>query len=742
MNSNLTTIPREIHSGMVTPTSVIASGRRLDPPVPVNDARPRTPNANPSPRRPGGVPMRTVVRWFIVVVVMGHGLIHLLGAAKGLGWAEVAALPEPIGPAMGFAWLTAAAAVVATGVLLAVRNRRWWVAGTAGVVISQAVILTSWNDAKTGTVANVLLLAALGYTLASRGPRSYRAEYQRRTAAALHESHPGTGAVVTETDLAHLPGLVAEYVRRSGAVGQPRVRSMHARIHGRIRAGANAPWMTYTGEQVNTYGPTPSRLFWMDATLFGLPVDVLHVFAGPAATMRVKLCSVVPMVNAAGPDMDRAETVTLFNDLCILAPAALIDAPIVWQPLDDNHVRGIFTNGAQTVTADLTFNDGDLVDFVSDDRMSTSRDGSTFTPQRWSTPVHDYRTFGARRIATYGEGRWHTTHPQGQYAYLEYNLDAITCNPRRAPTPRQGPMHLNQPGSERGEGRLALPPNSGVRVGLDRRRVLARGRAPYLLSGALVVAAAIAAGFSFFSSSLLTGAPVTVGCLRGTALVILVVGLPVLAAAMTRTAHGSARGLVVWLGALAYLLYQAVMFCFATPVNKLFLFYIAYLGLAVWSIVVVLRATDLTGYSARLSPRLPARFIAGFALTLAVLNAYAWLASIVPAVFSSKPSTLVQDTGLLTNPVFVQDLAIWLPLLITAALATWRRQAWGILITGAMLAMFVLESIGIATDQWFGSQAAPLSNAASMSMVPVFAVVAVISALPLIWYCRNLDRAL
>lgn len=242
---------------------------------------------------------------------------------------------------------------------------------------------------------------------------------------------------MTETDLAHLPGLVAEYVRRSGAVGQPRVRSVHARIHGRIRAGANAPWMTYTGEQVNTYGPAPSRLFSMDATLFGLPVDVLHVFAGPAATMRVKLCSVVPIVNAAGPDMDRAETVTLFNDLCILAPAALIDAPILWQPVDDNHVRGIFTSGSQTVTADLTFDDGDLVDFVSDDRMSTSRDGSTFTPQRWSTPVRDYRTFGARRIATYGEGRWHTTDPQGHYAYLEYNLDAITCNPRTAPTRRQ-----------------------------------------------------------------------------------------------------------------------------------------------------------------------------------------------------------------------------------------------------------------------------------------------------------------
>ena len=377
--------------------------------------------------------MRTVVRWFIVVVVVGHGLIHLLGAAKGLGWAEVTALPEPIGPAMGLAWLAAAAAVMATGVLLALRNRIWWVAGTVGVVLSQAVILTSWNDAKAGTVVNVLLLAALGYTYASRGPTSYRAEYQRRAAAALRESHPSTGAVVTETDLAHLPGLVAEYVRRSGAVGQPRVRSVHARIHGRIRSGANARWMTYTGEQVNTFGPAPSRLFWMDATMFGLPVDVLHVLAGPTATMRVKLCSVVPMVNAAGPDMDRAETVTLFNDLCILAPAALIDAPIVWQPVDGHHVRGTFTNGAQTVTADLTFDDGDLVDFVSDDRMSTSREGSAFTSQRWSTPVRDYRTFGARRLATHGEGRWHSTDAQGQYAYLEYNLDAITCT-RRSPT--------------------------------------------------------------------------------------------------------------------------------------------------------------------------------------------------------------------------------------------------------------------------------------------------------------------
>ncbi len=149
--------------------------------------------------------------------------------------------------------------------------------------------------------------------------------------------------------------------------------------------------MTFTGEQVNTYGSAPSRLFLMDATMRGLPVDVLHVFVGRCATMRVKACSLVTMVDAAGPDIDRAETVTLFNDLAVLVPAALIDAPIAWQTLDDQHVRGAFTNGAHTVTAELIFNDAhELVDFISDDRLAASENGKSFTPKRWSTPLSGY----------------------------------------------------------------------------------------------------------------------------------------------------------------------------------------------------------------------------------------------------------------------------------------------------------------------------------------------------------------
>jgi len=119
--------------------------------------------------------------------------------------------------------------------------------------------------------------------------------------------------------------------------------------------------------------------------------------------------------------------VTLFNDLCVFAPAALVDRGILWQELDPHTVRATFTNGHHTTRAVLSFNDrGELTDFVADGRGAMSADGQTITPMRWSTPLADYRAFGSHRLMARGEGVWHA--PEGSYAYLRFHLDAIEFN--------------------------------------------------------------------------------------------------------------------------------------------------------------------------------------------------------------------------------------------------------------------------------------------------------------------------
>lgn len=391
--------------------------------------------------------MTTLVRWVVVTVLLGHGLLHLLGVAKGFGWAEISQLRQPIGPGGGFLWLTAAVLVLGSAVLIAVRAPTWWWSvAVLGAVVSQVAITTSWSDARFGTLGNVVLVLAAVVGFASLGPASFHAQYRDRARDALADSPATSGALVTAQDLSGLPGPLAAYLRRSGVLGRPPVSSFSAQFHGRIRSGPDQAWMPFTGEQVNTYGPRPRRLFIMDATRSGLPVTVLHSFSDTTATMRVRVLSLFTVVNASGPEMDRGETVTVFNDLVVLAPGAIVNAPVRWTAMDAHHVRGVYTDGDQTVSAVLTFDaDHDLVDFVSDDRLRASTDGKTFEHQTWSTPLSEHRNTDGRRVLAVGEGQWHAPPPEGLFTYVELHVDDITYNEGdldRAPQSLTSVVHI------------------------------------------------------------------------------------------------------------------------------------------------------------------------------------------------------------------------------------------------------------------------------------------------------------
>jgi hypothetical protein len=373
--------------------------------------------------------MGTAVRWALIVVLAGHGLIHLLGVAKAFGWAEVKSLEEPIGRGAGAFWLLAAVLVLVAAAMIALRAPTWWwVVALVAALVSEAAIVSSWSDAKAGTAANVLLVLAAVYGFASLGPTSFDARWRDQTADALAAASAPSG-VVTAAEVDALPAPVARYVRRSGAVGRPQVRSFYAEVHGRIRSGPDQSWMSFTGHQLNTYGAQPRRFFLIHASKSGLPVTVYHAYDDAGATMRGRVLDLVPIVDAKGPEMDRSETVTLLNDLVFFAPGALVDAPIRWSRVSDTSVDATYTRGDQTVTARLVFDEeGDLVDFISDDRMRASDDGASLTAQRWHTPMSHHTTFRGVRILSEGQGMWFAPPPEGHFAYIDVHIDDIAYN--------------------------------------------------------------------------------------------------------------------------------------------------------------------------------------------------------------------------------------------------------------------------------------------------------------------------
>jgi hypothetical protein len=259
-------------------------------------------------------------------------------------------------------------------------------------------------------------------------PPRLRASYEHDVNLALVRSIPPT--LVTKADLMYLPPPVQRYLRLADVVGRPRVHNFRVRMHGRFRIGPKASWMPVKGEQHN-FIDEPARFFFLHGSMFGIPIQGYHRYVGSTATMDVRAMGLIQVARASGPEMDVGETVTMFNDMCVMAPATLIDPSIEWTGVDDRHARAQFTNAGHTITAELEFNDAaELINFWSDDRYQLSDDGRTAKRVRWSTPMREYTTFGLVRLASAGAAWWHE--PGHEYPYIELTFDDVRYNVGRS----------------------------------------------------------------------------------------------------------------------------------------------------------------------------------------------------------------------------------------------------------------------------------------------------------------------
>jgi hypothetical protein len=259
------------------------------------------------------------------------------------------------------------------------------------------------------------------------------------------------------------------------------------------------------------------------------------------------------------------------------------------------------------------------------------------------------------------------------------------------------------------------------------------------LIAAAAVANALAAGATFFVPDLLTGPAVTNAQARGTSLIMLAIAIPLLAVATWLAGQGSWRALLFSIGSLAYLAYNDFLLLFATPFNPLFLVYVAAMSLTGFALATTIGTTDHAAVAER-CPRVPVRGIAVYAWVVAFLNALVWLRTIVPATFAPDPTSFLADSGVATNPVFVQDLTFWLPGAVLIGVLLWMRRPLGFVLAGGWLVYGLIEAIGVATDQWLGTIADPGTTQASMEGVALFVVVGLIALVPLFFFFRPEPR--
>jgi len=359
-----------------------------------------------------------MLKYIFLFIVFIHGLIHFMGFAKAFNYGNITQLTRVISKPAGIVWFFTAILFLVTVLMVLLKYEHWPYLAIFTVLLSQVLIITVWKDAKFGSIANLIILLA---SIAAWGSFQFESTFRNDVNDNLAAQKSNDTGRLTEADILALPHPVQKYLHFTGAINLPAVNNVKITFNGEMR-GKGQDWFSFHSVQYD-FIKYPARLFYMKAKMFGLTVPGYHDYKKGVARMNVKFFGMIPLVQAKGPEMNKSEAVTFFNDICLFAPAMLIDKRISWEYIDSLSAKATFNDGTNKITATLIFSaDGSLLNFISEDRYAISE----MKQYRFSTPVRDYKIINGRKIPAYGETIWH--YPEGEFVYGKFNLISIEYN--------------------------------------------------------------------------------------------------------------------------------------------------------------------------------------------------------------------------------------------------------------------------------------------------------------------------
>jgi hypothetical protein len=160
-------------------------------------------------------------------------------------------------------------------------------------------------------------------------------------------------------------------------------------------------------------------------------------------------------------------------------------------------------------------------------------------------------------------------------------------------------------------------------------------------------------------------------------------------------ARGSLKAHLAWTGTLVYSAYTYTIYAFDVHFGPLFLLDVAVFGLSVWALGASLASTDPTPVKERFAAAHLVDFAAYLLIGVSGGFALLWLSEDVPAIIGGSASDALTESGLLTNPVHVLDLSLFLPACMLAGLLLRRGRAWGYYLAPVLLTAMASIGIGI-----------------------------------------------
>lgn len=371
------------------------------------------------------------MRVVLAVLLVAHGLIHLVGFAKwwplmripalqGRRLASVLSSPTS-SRAFALCWLLACVLLLSGAVLQAQAAADWYRPALGGLALSQILILLVWSDARFGTVANVLVLVPV---LVAAAVANFNRECEDRASSLLSDAVPIAQERVQLAELAPLPLPVQRWLDRSGVVGHPRVGTVRLRQEGELRTAPEGAWLPATAEQYFSVAQ-PGFVWKVHTRMFGVvPVVGRDVYRAGTGSMLIEAAAVFALADANGPKIDTGAMQRFLGET-VWFPSAALSPYLVWSPVDDSSAKATFSDHGRSVEARFEYDAVGRVVSIRAQRYLGGSEEAVLTS--WLVSCTAWARLSGVEIPVRGDVGWQL--PTGYFSYYRWRVLDVEYDP-------------------------------------------------------------------------------------------------------------------------------------------------------------------------------------------------------------------------------------------------------------------------------------------------------------------------
>jgi len=355
---------------------------------------------------------------FIIITTV-HGLVHLMGFMKAFDLAKIPQLTANINKPVGVAWLAAFALFLFSSGLFIAKKEWWWLFAFIAVILSQILIITSWQDAKFGTIPNIIILLVV---IISFSIWQFQFQVEKETKEILMENS-SVKKIVTDEMTKNLPLPIKKWLKNSGVIDRKIIQTVYLEQKWLMRLKPEQKeWIKSEAKQYFTT-QKPSFIWSVKTSMKGLPVVGRDLFKDGQGKMKIKLLGLLPVVDVYENSKTNQSTLQRYMGEIIWFPTAALSPYIKWELIDEKSVKATMTYNETVGSGIYYFNEnGEPIKFVA----KRYKDVNDEKPTEWMAEILEYRIFDGIKIPSKIEASWMLE--EGKFIWYKFEIYDVRYN--------------------------------------------------------------------------------------------------------------------------------------------------------------------------------------------------------------------------------------------------------------------------------------------------------------------------